>query len=343
MEEINLKDIADDLLILNKLTIDKLFQLDNAADCIALYMLYYKTAKWQKTNQPKATDEYIRKCLKWGLAKIRKTKKTLQENGLIEIIQARKDGKISGWYIKVAYLISETKLENVKIKTINLDNKEVEQEVLNATNREEKTNALKENNKYLKKENINNINIINMEKTEFSKNNILEKPKKQLTEKQKQAIERTKILEEFIKDEDEDIKKALRDYVDIRKKKGLQPKQLQLILEKFEKAYCDKPKHIILEQIERATARGWMDLSYEDNFKGTIKSSYNSKPSFDNTTNHDIKVIHLSDEEFDKLSFEEKKIKLNEFDAIADMTPKQKEFYKENCLARDKNGNLLKF
>ena len=74
MEDINLMDIAEELLIVNKITIDKLFQLDNAADCIALYMLYYKTAKWQKTNQPKATDEYVRKCLKWGLAKIRKTK-----------------------------------------------------------------------------------------------------------------------------------------------------------------------------------------------------------------------------------------------------------------------------
>ena len=54
MQEIKLNDIADGLLILNKITIDKLFQLENSADCIALYVFYYKTAKWQKTNQPKA-------------------------------------------------------------------------------------------------------------------------------------------------------------------------------------------------------------------------------------------------------------------------------------------------
>ena len=66
MEQIELNDIADDLLILNKLTIDKLYQLDNAADCVALYMFYYKTAKWQPTNQIKANDEYVKKCLKWG-------------------------------------------------------------------------------------------------------------------------------------------------------------------------------------------------------------------------------------------------------------------------------------
>ena len=54
--EIKLNDIADDLLILNKATIDTLFDLDNCSDCIALYVFYYKTAKWQKTNIIKAND-----------------------------------------------------------------------------------------------------------------------------------------------------------------------------------------------------------------------------------------------------------------------------------------------
>ena len=322
MEDINLMDIAEELLIVNKITIDKLFQLDNAADCIALYMLYYKTAKWQKTNQPKATDEYVRKCLKWGLAKIRKTKQTLQENGLIEIIQARKDGKISGWYVRVAYLVSKQKLENIKIKTITLDNSEVEQEVLNLTNRDEKINTLKENNKYFKRENNITINS-NMEKpkTPFSRleNNIEEKPKKVLTDRQKKAIERNKILEEFIKDEDEDIKKALRDYVDIRRKRGLEPKQLQIILEDFEKVYTNKPKSIILEQIRKATARGWSALVFEDTFKGTPKVSYGTKPSFDNTINHNIPK------------------------GVASMTPEERKNYEENELARDENGNFIKF
>ena len=304
MEDINLMDIAEELLIVNKITIDKLFQLDNAADCIALYMLYYKTAKWQKTNQPKATDEYVRKCLKWGLAKI------------------RKDGKISGWYVRVAYLVSKQKLENIKIKTITLDNSEVEQEVLNPTNRDEKINTLKENNKYFKRENNITINS-NMEKpkTPFSRleNNIEEKPKKVLTDRQKKAIERNKILEEFIKDEDEDIKKALRDYVDIRRKRGLEPKQLQIILEDFEKVYTNKPKSIILEQIRKATARGWSALVFEDTFKGTPKVSYGTKPSFDNTINHNIPK------------------------GVASMTPEERKNYEENELARDENGNFIKF
>ena len=57
MNDIKLYDIADDLLILNKITVDRLFQLENCADCIALYVFYYKTAKWQKTNTAKANDQ----------------------------------------------------------------------------------------------------------------------------------------------------------------------------------------------------------------------------------------------------------------------------------------------
>ena len=40
-EEIKLNDISDELLILNKITIDTLFRLDNCSDCIALYVFYY--------------------------------------------------------------------------------------------------------------------------------------------------------------------------------------------------------------------------------------------------------------------------------------------------------------
>ena len=49
-QQTNLNDIADDLLIINKITVEKLYSLKNCADCIALYIFYYKIAKWQKTN-----------------------------------------------------------------------------------------------------------------------------------------------------------------------------------------------------------------------------------------------------------------------------------------------------
>ena len=58
---IEVNDISDTLLIVNQITIDKLYSLENGGDNVALYMFYYKTAKWQKTNQIKASDEY---CMK---------------------------------------------------------------------------------------------------------------------------------------------------------------------------------------------------------------------------------------------------------------------------------------
>ena len=147
--EIELMDIADDLLILNKTTIDTLMELDNCADCIALYVFYYKTAKWQKTNQVKASDEYVKKCLKWGRDKIAKTKSTLKENGLIEIVQTRKDNKISGWYIKVSYIVNKKKIEDCKVLVNNTQN----QQVGNPTSTDEDINALKQYIKCLETEN----------------------------------------------------------------------------------------------------------------------------------------------------------------------------------------------
>lgn len=147
--EIELMDIADDLLILNKRTIDTLMELDNCADCMALYVFYYKTAKWQKTNQVKASDEYVKKCLKWGRDKIAKTKTTLKENGLIEIVQTRKDNKISGWYIKVGYLVNKKKIEDCKVRVNNTQN----QQVGKPTSTDEDINALKQYIKCLETEN----------------------------------------------------------------------------------------------------------------------------------------------------------------------------------------------
>lgn len=147
MNNLNLIDIADDLVILNKSTIDRLFSLDNADECITLYIFYYKIAKWQKTNTIKATDEYVRKTLKWGRNKIIRAKQTLKDNGLIEIIQRRSNQKIDGWFIKISYIIAQQEIAKIKVE------QEVSnQEVSKATCTEQTINALKENIKCLKKE-----------------------------------------------------------------------------------------------------------------------------------------------------------------------------------------------
>lgn len=149
--EIALNDIADELLILNKYTIDTLFKLDNCTDCIALYVFYYKTAKWQKTNTIKANDTYVKKSLKWGEDKIRRTKKTLKENGLIEIVQSRKDGKINGWYIKISYLVKQKNIDDIKVK-VETSNNTQNQELANSRSSIKEINALKEYIKCLEKE-----------------------------------------------------------------------------------------------------------------------------------------------------------------------------------------------
>ena len=154
--EIQLNDIADELLILSKYTIDTLFQLDNCADCIALYVFYYKTAKWQKTNVIKANDTYVKKSLKWGVERIRRTKETLKQNGLIEVVQRRKDNKIEGWYIQVNYLVSAKKTANITVFSPE-SNKYENQQVGNPTSSFQDTNALKQYEKCFKKEDVRYI------------------------------------------------------------------------------------------------------------------------------------------------------------------------------------------
>lgn len=77
-------------------------------------------------------------------------------------------------------------------------------------------------------------------------------------------------------------------------------------------------------------------------FKGKPKTSYAAKPTFDNTIGH-IKIKKISDEEFNKLTHEEKIQCLNEFSAMADMTNLQKEFFNKYCVVLDENGNPYKF
>lgn len=144
-KSINLMDIADDLLIINKKTIDTLIELDNAADCIALYVFYYKTAKWQKTNRVKATDVYVMKCLKFGRQRLANAKNTLIESGLVKPIQARKqDGTIDGWYIEVSYLVTSKYIGSIQMS----ENQHVDK----STSGELTPSALKQNNKCLKTE-----------------------------------------------------------------------------------------------------------------------------------------------------------------------------------------------
>ena len=249
MNDIKLNDIADDLLILNKSTIDRLFQLENCADCIALYVFYYKTAKWQKTDTVKANDQYVKKSLKWGISKIQKTKQTLKEHGLIDIVQRRKDGKIEGWFIKVSYLVSERKADEIKIKVQDSNNTQNEQ-VENCTSGNEETNALKEKIKCLEKE----IEVLKDNKKE-------RKPKKQTKSYDEQITEYT---------QNEELQNALKAFVQMRAfiKKPLTEYGLKLLLNKLSKiGRTDAEKIAIVNRSVEHNWQGFFEIKEETSYQ----------------------------------------------------------------------------
>lgn len=239
MNDIELNDIADDLLILNKITVDRLFQLENCADCIALYVFYYKTAKWQKTNTVKANDQYVKKSLKWGISKIQKTKQTLKEHGLIDIVQRRKDGKIEGWFIKVSYLVNERKADEIKIKVQNINNTQIEQ-VENCTSGSEETNALKEKIKCLEKE------------LEMLKDNKKERKKK------KQAQSYDEQIAEYT--QNEELQNALKAFIQMRSfiKKPMTEYALKLMLKKLDELGNNDTTKIAI--INQSITHNWQGI-----------------------------------------------------------------------------------
>lgn len=256
MNDIKLNDIADDLLILNKITVDRLFQLENCADCIALYVFYYKTAKWQKTNTVKANDQYVKKSLKWGISKIQKTKQTLKEHGLIDIVQRRKDGKIEGWFIKVSYLVNERKADEIKIKVQNINNTQ-NQHVENSTCGNEETNALKEKIKCLEKE----IEVLKDNKKE-------RKPKKQTKSYDEQITEYT---------ENEELQNALKAFLQMRSfiKKPMTEYALKLMLKKLDElGNNDTTKIAILNQSITHNWQGIFPLKDDTNQKKQPEKKY---------------------------------------------------------------------
>lgn len=155
MNEIELLDIADDLLIINKVTIERLFQEDNQNPLI-LYLFYYKTAKWQKHNPIKANDEYCKRCLHWGIDKIKNTKKRLKEMNLIEIIKrVNEKNIITGWYVKVNYLVDKSTIPEPTIPISPLVDKQ-------ETNTINNNNKILDNNKYITTTDMENENSSNL-------------------------------------------------------------------------------------------------------------------------------------------------------------------------------------
>lgn len=107
--------IENNLIILSKQTLDIFLKEKNPDELISLYCFYYYTAKWQKTNQPKASINYCAKALHWGLHKTRRVKQQLEKMCLIKDAKEidEKTGRVKGWYVKVNYLWKSTLPETV--------------------------------------------------------------------------------------------------------------------------------------------------------------------------------------------------------------------------------------
>lgn len=259
--QIKLNDIADNLLIFDKKTVDALFKLENCADCIALYSFYYKTAKWQKTNTIKAVDNYVKMSLKWGSDKIKRTKQTLKEHGLISIVQRRKDGKIDGWYIEVSYLVAQKKTEEINIKveeTKNTQNQEVEK----PTSGFGETNALKEKIKCLEKE----IEMLKKKEIKEINKNALENEFERLWQKYPRKVGK---------------EAALKAYIRARSKEDYGKFNEYIVLEGIKRYTEYIKKNNILPQYVKQGSTWFNQHCWEDDYSATTPSNdrfYKSEP-----------------------------------------------------------------
>ena len=176
--------LEDKLCIISLPTIDLLLREENGSDLISLYMFYYATAKKQKTNQPYATNNFAKKGLRIGQQRFTKADKKLRELGLINrIVRRDKQGKITGWYIKLNYIWGKEAQErhigdidqNAKNSTLakvgDIDQNAVCPLVDTPTSGFQNTNALSGNN--INASNVNNINASNVNnKNTFNENSI---------------------------------------------------------------------------------------------------------------------------------------------------------------------------
>lgn len=109
--------IENELVILTKQTLDIFLRQKNPSELISLYTFYYYTAKWQHTNSPKCTTEYVAKRLHWCKDKVIRVKKQLLEFGLIENMRYvdPTTKKVLGHYIKMNYIFKKETLNATQI------------------------------------------------------------------------------------------------------------------------------------------------------------------------------------------------------------------------------------
>lgn len=144
--------IKEEPIVLSMSLLNLLLNEPDPATLIALYVFYYYTAKWQRTNQPKATDKYCMDGLAIGYTKLHQAQETLIRLGLIEKFCNRDSaGRIKNWYIKINFIwkndtINKKLAENNPAITGNLPAKTTNSPELSKTRSGfQSTNALSDN------------------------------------------------------------------------------------------------------------------------------------------------------------------------------------------------------
>ena len=94
---------------ISRVTFDRIMEnKKDGASMLALYNFYCYTARWQNSNPVKSTTSYTAQGLGWGTNKVIRIKKLLEALGLVRDHKTTEGGKVTGWFVKVNYLIKTT-------------------------------------------------------------------------------------------------------------------------------------------------------------------------------------------------------------------------------------------
>lgn len=285
----------------------------------------------------KFTIDGIAKCTNEKPRKIISILKELTKNGYHIKQHSYEHGKIKEW---IYFTFAEPR-QDIIDGTFSLEKFEKEQQCTQLHCCE---NRFVNNNKDIISRTNNDFIFKDKNKDEISSTNNKDNSKKRLTKKQQleltQKEEQEKIntlIDKYTNNKE--IKELLNQYIDIRKQRSLLTfAQVNIILEDL-KQFCGNDENLAINCIRKAIAGGWSQIVFIDTFKGKPKITYGYQ---DNTAGHFTGNEAISDEELDKMSFEDKKAYISKLPAFR-MTSKQAEFYDQYCLARDENGNLLEF
>jgi len=95
-------------LYVKNIQLENMKQGKHFSNLLALYSFYLYHAQLQKTNQPLATDEFVKKGLNWALDRVKKTKKILKELKVIEVVQHKQY-----YYIHLFFIYTKKKIDNL--------------------------------------------------------------------------------------------------------------------------------------------------------------------------------------------------------------------------------------